>query len=126
MNCEIAKNTFFLLTHTFPQEFIPERFDSENLKSRHPLAFQPFGFAGSFVLRAHVQRLAYTLTNTLTTGRRVCIGMQLSNAETHIILSAVIKNFRLSFHPSTPETITKVYGFATHPKEDIFIQAVPV
>ena len=84
---------------TDPQSFNPDHFSLENSKTRPKYAFQPFGFAGN----------------------RRCPGFQYAYAEATVILSTLIRRFRISLVPG--QTVEPAYGLVTSPKEEIWIRA---
>lgn len=59
-----------------PERFDPQRFTPEQVQSRHPLAFQPFGG-----------------------GSRVCIGMNFALQEMVLFLAAVMQRFSVKLAP---------------------------
>ncbi|XP_033761925.1 cytochrome P450 20A1-like [Pecten maximus] len=80
-----------------PNEFDPDRFSPENIKNRPPMSFQPFGFAG----------------------RRVCPGYRFAYAGATVCLVTLLSKFKIKLvgdHVPNP-----VYGLATHPEEEIWV-----
>ncbi|XP_055588835.1 uncharacterized protein LOC129741152 [Uranotaenia lowii] len=92
MNVTLEKGTRVLLPiHAFhndptyfpePERFDPDRFTSEKMASWHPLQFIPFGY-----------------------GPRNCIGMRFGLMQTRVGLASLLKNFRFSVSPKTPNPI---------------------
>ena len=82
--------------HSFCR-FDPDRFSPENTKSRHNLAFQPFGFAG----------------------KRVCPGYRFAYAEATVCFVTLIRKFKVKMVEG--QVITPVYGLVTHPSEEVWI-----
>jgi len=83
---------------TNPTQFNPDRFNEENNKIRHGLAFQPFGFAG----------------------KRVCPGMKYANVELMVVLSGFLQAFDITL-VKPQEKIEQVFGLVTKPKEDVYL-----
>ncbi|XP_074651850.1 cytochrome P450 20A1-like [Tubulanus polymorphus] len=80
-----------------PHKFDPERFSKEQLKTRPPHSFEPFGFAG----------------------KRKCPGYRFSQTESYIFIARIIRQFKLKMVPD--QVITPVYGLVTQPDEEIWI-----
>lgn len=80
-----------------PAKFDPDRFSPENVKLRPFYAFQPFGFAG----------------------KRKCPGYQFSYAEASVILSILIRKFKIKLVEG--QVVTPEYGIVTSPKEEVWI-----
>ena len=77
--------------------FDPDRFGL-NAPKRHPLAYQPFGFAG----------------------KRKCPGYRFAYYESIIFLVAIVRNFKCLLASETDDVIP-VHGLVTSPKEEIYI-----
>ena len=77
--------------------FDPERFSSENSKSRSSYAFQAFGFAG----------------------KRKCPGYQFAYAEVTVLLSILLRKFRIKLVEG--QVVQKEHGLVTTPKDEIWI-----
>ncbi|XP_014678365.1 PREDICTED: LOW QUALITY PROTEIN: cytochrome P450 20A1-like [Priapulus caudatus] len=80
-----------------PTMFDPERFNQENSKGRSTYAFQPYGFSG----------------------KRVCPGYRLANAEIGVALSELCRRFK--FHLVAGQVVQPVHGLVTRPKDEIWI-----
>ncbi|XP_074657261.1 cytochrome P450 20A1-like isoform X1 [Tubulanus polymorphus] len=80
-----------------PHKFDPDRFSKEQVKTRPPHAFEPFGFAG----------------------KRKCLGYRFSNYESYVFLARIVRKFELKIVPG--QIIRPVYGLVTHPDKDINI-----
>ena len=80
-----------------PDKFDPERFSDKEVKNRHPMAFQPFGFAG----------------------KRKCPGYRFSNAEIAVVLSVLLRRFKI--HLVDGQVVEPEYTLVTQPKEEIWI-----
>nr|QIQ19500.1 cytochrome P450 [Sogatella furcifera] len=78
-----------------PLEFIPERWFRENKDKRHPFASIPFGF-----------------------GARVCPGRHLVNQEMVILLTEILKNFKLD---SNNEQVGMIHRMNRIPDQEINI-----
>ena len=78
--------------------FDPERFSEDNVKSRHPLAFQPFGFAG----------------------KRKCPGYRFAYYEAYVFLSAIYRNFEVELVEG--QKVEMIHGLVTMPKEEIWVK----
>ncbi|XP_021373562.1 cytochrome P450 20A1-like [Mizuhopecten yessoensis] len=81
-----------------PNKFDPDRFSPENKKTRPPLTFQPFGFAG----------------------KRVCPGYRFAYAEATVCLVTLLGNFKVKLVDD--EVINPVYGLITRPEKEIWIK----
>lgn len=62
------------------------------------MAFQPFGFAG----------------------KRVCPGYRFAYAETIVCIATLLRNFKIRLVEG--QAVTPVYGFVTHPEEEIWVK----
>ncbi|XP_043286854.1 cytochrome P450 6k1-like [Venturia canescens] len=62
-----------------PNKFDPERFNEENIASRHPYTYLPFG-----------------------EGPRICIGMRFGYAQTKVGLICTLSKYRVRLAPNTP------------------------
>ena len=62
-----------------PDKFDPERFNQENIASRHPYNYLPFG-----------------------EGPRICIGMRFGYAQTKVGLISMLSKYRVKLGPKTP------------------------
>ncbi|XP_064613617.1 cytochrome P450 20A1-like isoform X2 [Liolophura sinensis] len=80
-----------------PNKFDPDRFSSENTKSRPLLAFSPFGFAG----------------------KRTCPGAQLAYLEATSVLVTLLRQHKVKMVEGL--VINPVYGIVTHPGDEIWI-----
>eukprot|EP00058_Branchiostoma_floridae_P006549 XP_002592037.1 hypothetical protein BRAFLDRAFT_265292 [Branchiostoma floridae] len=80
-----------------PNKFDPDRFDAENSKGRHKLAFQPFGFAGG----------------------RKCPGYRFAYTWTSVFLSILCRQFKL--HLVDGQVVKPCHGFVTRPVDEIWI-----
>ena len=78
--------------------FDPERFSEDKVKSRHPLAFQPFGFAG----------------------KRKCPGYRFAYYEAYVFLSAIYRNFEVEL--AEGQKVEMIHGLVTTPKEEIWVK----
>lgn len=78
--------------------FDPERFREDKVKSRHPLAFQPFGFAG----------------------KRKCPGYRFAYYEAYVFLSAIYRNFEVEL--AEGQKVEMIHGLVTTPKEEIWVK----
>ena len=78
--------------------FDPERFSEDSVKSRHPLAFQPFGFAG----------------------KRKCPGYRFAYYEAYVFLSAIYRNFEVELVEG--QKVEMIHGLVTTPKEEIWVK----
>ena len=78
--------------------FDPEHFNEDKIKSRHPLAFQPFGFAG----------------------KRKCPGYRFAYYEAYVFLSAIYRNFEIELVED--QKVEMIHGLVTMPKEEIWIK----
>ena len=78
--------------------FDPERFNENKVKQRHPLASQPFGFAG----------------------KRKCPGYRFAYYEAYVFLTAIYRNFKIELVEG--QNVEMIHGLVTTPKEEIRIQ----
>ncbi|GFO36254.1 cytochrome p450 20a1-like, partial [Plakobranchus ocellatus] len=83
-----------------PNKFDPDRFNEENVKHRHPYAFQPFGFAG----------------------KRKCPAYKYAYIESQVMLATVLRKFQIRMHGE--QVVLPVYGLVTHPAEEIWVQVI--
>lgn len=83
-----------------PKKFDPDRFGPDAPK-RHPLAYQPFGFAG----------------------KRKCPGYRFAYYEAMIFIVAIVRNFKLSLVPD--QKVVMKHLLVTSPKEEIYITVEP-
>ncbi|KAL5285750.1 hypothetical protein ACFFRR_007437 [Megaselia abdita] len=100
-NLVIEKDTFVIIPITSiqkdpeyypePEKFDPERFSEEDIQSRHPCAYLPFG-----------------------DGPRICIGMRFARMQTAIALITLLREFKFSVGSKTEIPIT-------YDKENIFL-----
>ncbi|OWF40771.1 cytochrome P450 20A1-like [Mizuhopecten yessoensis] len=81
-----------------PNKFDPDRFSPENVKTRPPLSFQPFGFAG----------------------KRVCPGYRFAYAEATVCLVTLLRKFKVKLVDD--QVVNPVHGLVTHPEEEIWIK----
>lgn len=88
-----------LIWSCFSFRFDPDRFNSENTKSRPLLAFSPFGFAG----------------------KRTCPGAQLAYLEATSVLVTLLRDHKVKLVEGL--VINPVYGIVTHPGDEIWIMA---
>ncbi len=89
--------TFFISSIFLAIRFDPERFSNEEVKKRHPMAFQPFGFAG----------------------KRKCPGYRFSYAEVAVVLSVLLRRFKI--HLVDGQIVEPEHSLVTQPKEEIWI-----
>ena len=80
-----------------PEKFDPERFSPENVKKRPTMTFQPFGAAG----------------------KRICPGYRFAYAEAAVLMSTMIRNFKISLVKN--KDVGKKHGMVTHPAEEIWV-----
>lgn len=83
-----------------PDSFDPERFNEEN-KKLLPLTFEPFG-----------------------TGKRRCPGSSLALVQCTLLLSLLLKNFKIDLAPD--QVALHEYGLMTKPKDEVWITALPL
>ncbi len=95
INIEVM--TFFIPSIFLAIRFDPERFSNEEVKKRHPMAFQPFGFAG----------------------KRKCPGYRFSYAEVAVVLSVLLRRFKI--HLVDGQVVEPEHALVTQPKEGIWI-----
>lgn len=81
-----------------PNKFDPDRFSPENVKSRPPMVFQPFGFAG----------------------KRVCPGYRFAYAEATVCLVTLLGKFKVNLVEG--QVVNPVHGLVTRPEEEIWIK----
>ncbi len=93
----IEVTTFFISSIFLAIRFDPERFSNEEVKKRHPMAFQPFGFAG----------------------KRKCPGYRFSYAEVAVVLSVLLRRFKI--HLVDGQVVEPEHALVTQPKEEIWI-----
>ncbi|XP_076467312.1 cytochrome P450 20A1-like [Babylonia areolata] len=79
-----------------PSVFDPDRFSEKRSKGRPSIAFSPFGFAG----------------------RRQCPGYRFAYLEASIMLVTALRKVKFLLVPG--QDVMPVYGFVTHPKEEIW------
>ena len=77
--------------------FDPERFSPEQSKSRSPLAFSPFGFAG----------------------KRLCLGREFFYRESMIQLSCLFTKYKFDLVDDKEVHVT--YGLLTRPTEEMYL-----
>ena len=77
--------------------FDPDRFTRENSKGRHPMAFQPFGFAG----------------------KRKCLGSHFAYSEVFVILSVLLRRFKI--HLVEGQVVEPLYAVVTKPADEIWV-----
>lgn len=77
---------------TEPESFRPERFAAEESKGRHPFAYFPFG-----------------------AGQRSCIGSNLARLEAQVILSTLLRHFKMEPVPEAPYTIKPLITLVVDP-----------
>lgn len=65
-----------------PEEFYPEHFNDDAVKSRHPCFFLPFG-----------------------NGPRKCLGYKFAMLEMKIAISSILKNFKLELIDESPKVL---------------------
>ena len=82
---------------SFLNRFDPDRFTEEEVKTRHPMAFQPFGFAG----------------------KRKCVGYRFAYAETTVVLSVLLRQFK--FYLVDGQVVEASYGIVSKPKDEVWI-----
>lgn len=82
-----------------PKKFNPDRFNADQVKLRHPLAFQPFGFAG----------------------KRKCPGYRFAYYEAYVFLTSIIKNFKVELVKD--QDISFRHGLVTQFTDEVWITA---
>jgi cytochrome P450 len=83
-----------------PMQFDPDRFAPGAVKARHPFAYFPFSL-----------------------GPRICIGMQFSLHEARLVLSLILRRFRIRT-PDGPDICCVAAG-TLRPERTIRIDLVP-
>ncbi|XP_064627811.1 cytochrome P450 20A1-like [Lineus longissimus] len=81
-----------------PNKFDPDRFSSENVKSRHRLSFSPFGFAG----------------------KRKCPGYRFAYAEATTALAILFSRFKIKLVDD--QVVLPLYQLVTTSADEIWIQ----
>jgi cytochrome P450 len=79
-----------------PFDFNPNRFSKEETERRHPISFLPFGL-----------------------GPRACIGEKLSRMEMKMLLSSIIREFKI--HPSKKVKVEMEQVLTLRPKNGVFL-----
>ncbi len=83
-----------------PNKYDPDRFSPEETSKRHPMAFLPFSH-----------------------GPRNCIGMRFAMLEAKVAVARMVRTFKLSRCPHTPEEVTYSPGAVTcRPKQTLWIR----
>ncbi|XP_074657275.1 cytochrome P450 20A1-like isoform X3 [Tubulanus polymorphus] len=80
-----------------PRKFDPERFSKEQVKTRPPHAFEPFGFAG----------------------KRKCPGYRFAYAEAYVYLARFVRQFKI--HLVDGQDVVPSYALISRPKDEIWI-----
>lgn len=83
-----------------PNKFDPDRFTADKIKSRHPMAWLPFG-----------------------DGPRNCIGLRFGKMQVKMALIALLSKFRFSVCSKTEETVAlNLLSFTVCPLNGIYLR----
>lgn len=87
-----------------PQKFDPDRFESEEKKKRHTMAWLPFG-----------------------DGPRNCIGLRFAFMQTRIALVTLLNNFEFSVSSKTiVPIVASKSSFLLTPQNDVYLKVTPL
>ncbi|KAK4873115.1 hypothetical protein RN001_015144 [Aquatica leii] len=86
-----------------PEKFDPERFSEENVKSRHPYAFIPFGM-----------------------GPKICLAYTFGIMEIKLVMATLLANFKFSLNPKTKPLEFNPKSMPTLPLTAIWIDVTKV
>ena len=86
-----------------PHIFDPERFSHENIRTRPPLQFSPFGISGG----------------------RLCPGNRYSYTEMAIVISAMLPMYQVQLKDPS-QKVEAAFGLVSHPKQEINIELIRI